>query len=336
VAQDKLDGLKWNYSSFESLVVQAQTLINREDELSTEIIRRIENADAKMINQINLHSSNIVDRYGLKFGATSILWGYLANTETFPNCPIDKTVIKKLMIDDMQIQLQHANFVEILDAVVTYLFPYEKDPTRMMLPLVLFVEYYENNNKNMPEILYTALVNAGADEKYFLTHNKELIIKVLGGKRALEIGGFDMKAQFSEYGIDVMEPIIEQHSFTRVNEEGRVTLDSYKTQIGTRQADIGFSRELLSHGSGIQYGDHGLDWSCREMMTVYANLTKNGGLNLHIGDSVPGGDFLDLIGFKQLHKWSPDSGWGFDHFFLMKTNNKITTKEEFLAIAGNK
>jgi hypothetical protein len=335
--RDKLEGIKWDYSAFENLFSQIQAVIAKGDEVSEEIRIRLERRyfNLAYIKEINPHSPDIAERYGLKMNSLALL-NYLADRKEFPHCAINKIRTKKILIDDIKKTTANYSYIEILDVFIKYLFRLEKDKTKMMLPLVLFIEHYINSNKHLPEIIYAAIEDYGLDENKFLNRYSNLIKDVLAGKSALEIGGEAVKNKLSQYGLHVSEPKITQYGFTSVAEEGRVNLDSYDKLIGTKQADFGYSRELFSQGSGIEYGGHEMDWCCQELMTVYANLTKKGGLNIHIGDSIPGTDFLNILGFKEIHKWNISSDWGFTFHFLIKINDKITSKEEFLKIAGNK
>ena len=85
-----------------------------------------------------------------------------------------------------------------------------------------------------------------------------------------------------------------------IDEKEFISLKNYKTQLKDNFFDISFSKELFDQHSGIDDNKE-FNQACKEMLTVFANLTKRDGISIHEGsmiEIVNDNNFLESIGFK--------------------------------------
>jgi len=118
-------------------------------------------------------------------------------------------------------------------------------------------------------------------------------IKPLENLNILEIGGYFV-LNLERLGAKTIK------KDSAIDEKEYITLKNYKSQLKDSFFDISFSKELFDQHSGID-DNKDFNQACREMLTVFANITKRDGISIHEGsmiEIVNDNNFLESIGFK--------------------------------------
>jgi hypothetical protein len=118
--------------------------------------------------------------------------------------------------------------------------------------------------------------------------------------------------------------------------ESQVYLKNYKEASNKFQDgfyDVSYTKRVLDPGSGIggfRKDPSEMHIACANLLTVFANLTKKGGISVHQGANVitkyTSNDFLKEIGFKLIKTVKSQEA---DCYVFEKISNKVTTEEEF-------
>ena len=110
--------------------------------------------------------------------------------------------------------------------------------------------------------------------------------------RILEIGGY-FSLNIAKLGA------IAEKKDSAIDEAEFITLENYKDKLGSGY-DITISKEVLDRYSGIENGKP-FKATCRDLLTVFSNITRKGGISIHEGrfNTVIDAKFLNKIGFDK-------------------------------------
>lgn len=335
--------IKWDYSSLEAFVVQAKKAIDKYRQPMGWI-------SGEDIADFDFSSNDLTKRYGLGKGGLTTFYDYIYLGLLKDKFSLDEERITELLLKDFEKTIPQNDLSTLVDGAFR-VYRYAGDrPNRSQVPTLSAIEKLKNGNR--PQVLARLFHSfctpelpkdeetgrEGDAENDYLEANEELVREILQDKTALEVGGNLLDYYLGRYGLKVqMPPDIPSDYDERIPEAGRVTLDSYRDLIGEEQVDVGYTRELMSWGSGIEYGKHSYEYCVRELMTVFANKLKRGGIMIHIGDMVvTDEEFLKRIGVKLQGEFRFDFERGTPQgiYFFTKEEEMIVSKKDFERIVS--
>jgi hypothetical protein len=133
--------------------------------------------------------------------------------------------------------------------------------------------------------------------------------KLMKGARIAEVGG-NFVSDFSSYGAEVICPErhIDPGEFGGIkNNETQITLANYETEY-PGLFDFSMSRNVMDGLSGIGTGFSSDLAGSIDLLTVFANITKEGGITMHQGGAVPNDtELLNFLGLECVYTYKTQS-----------------------------
>ena len=150
------------------------------------------------------------------------------------------------------------------------------------------------------------IYNKRMDKKYVLEDPGVPDEALLQGCRLAEIGG-NFVQEYQQYGAKVTCP---QRSFSNDEHGGikgdeQITLENYETTYPDLY-DISMSRNVMDANSGVEQGFDSSTKGSVDLLAVFANMTKPGGLTAHEGTAVPDDESLyKFLGLEHVFTFTP-------------------------------